>query len=435
MRSTRGPTSGAAEAGVNGLLLFAGEASGRSAHAGNLFDLGLADWRDVAALGRVAVETRAALRASRQRRDIVDFLGEVVGSALEPRRGAQRSDDGEICAETKRLIGAWTDLDATLETQGLDLQLGMAAFARDLVSYGRDVAPVLYRQLLSGDRQAALEGLRLQVRMRADRATTLAARMRDFATRAGAFAAAFAAFERDPAIRISLREAPELCLAYDDEGVARLEPVKGGAVRQFWRLRADESSFEAYRLQSAADPALHLHITPDDKLWTLANASTPFGFPLISEGPAPRVGAPQGLPSGGDLFRVPPRHGASIENVAFPNHTLDVGEVQAGAPLRLWEKTGLPAQQWAFSPSPRTRRETNLYDLVEPAAALAAPVAGVRGLRGDWNAVLDDLEAGATQVGDADLAAVLLAWSGMADAAEAALAEFEAETKAFEATC
>ena len=125
---------------MNGLLLFAGDASGRSAQSGNLFDLGLADWRDVAALGRVAAETRAALRAARQRRDIVDFLGEVVGSALEPRRGGRAAEAGELCAEAQRLLSAWTDLDAVLEAQGLDLQLGMAAFARDMVSYGRDLA-------------------------------------------------------------------------------------------------------------------------------------------------------------------------------------------------------------------------------------------------------------------------------------------------------
>lgn len=418
---------------MNGLLLFAGDASGRSAQAGNLFDLGLADWRDVAALGRVAAETRAALRASRQRRDIVDFLGEVVGSALEPRRGGRAAEAGDLGAEAQRLIGAWTDLDCVLEGQGLDLQLGMAAFARDLVSYGRDVAPALYRQLLSGDRQAALEALRLQVRMRADRATGLAAAMRGFATRAGAFAAAFAAFERDPAVRISLREAPELCLGYDDDGVARLEPVKGGAARQFWRLPLDQAA-DAHRLQSAAQPALHLHITADDKLWTLANASTPFGFPLISEGPPPRVGELVELPAGADLFRIPPRQGATLESLAFPGHALDVAEVQAGAPLRLWEKTGLPTQQWAFSPTPRSRREIKLHDLVAPAAGLASTVAGVRGLRGDWNAVLDDLEAGlaAPEAGSPDLDAVLAEWGRMADAAEAALTEFEAEARAFD---
>jgi len=418
---------------MNGLLLFAGDASGRSAHSGNLFDLGLADWRDVAALGRVAAETRVALRAARHRPDIVDFLGEVVGSALEPRRGARTAEAGELCAEAQRLIAAWTDLDAVLEGQGLDLQLGMAAFARDLVSYGRDVAPSLYRQLLAGDRPAALQALRLQVRMRADRATTLAAAMRGFATRAGAFAAAFAAFERDPAVRISLREAPELCLSYGDDGVARLEPVKGGAARQFWRLQMDQAA-DAHRLRSAADPARHLHITADDKLWTLANASTPFGFPLISEGPPPCVGGLEGLPTGADLFRVPPRQGATLENVAFPGHALDVAEVQAGAPLRLWEKTGLPSQQWAFSPAPRTRREIALHDLVAPAAGLATTVAGVRGLRGDWNAVLDDLEAGlaASEAASPDLDVVLAEWARMADAAEAALAEFEAEARTFD---
>ncbi|PVM90424.1 hypothetical protein DDF62_09225 [Caulobacter radicis] len=418
---------------MNGLLLFAGDASGRSAQTGNLFDLGLADWRDVAALGRVAAETRTALRAARQRRDIVDFLGEVVGSALEPRRGGRAVEAGELCAEAQRLLAAWTDLDAVLEGQGLDLQLGMAAFARDLVSYGRDIAPSLYRQLLAGDRGSALDALRLQVRMRADRATALAAAMRGFATRAGAFAAAFAAFERDPAVRISLREAPELCLSYDDDGVARLEPVKGGAARQFWRLQFDQAA-DAHRLRSAADPALRLHITADDKLWTLANASTPFGFPLISEGPPPRVGGQDGLPTGADLFRAPPRQGATLENIAFPGHALDVAEVQAGAPLRLWEKTGLPAQQWAFSPAPRSRREIALHDIVAPAAGLAATVAGVRGLRGDWNAVIDDLEAGlaAPEAVAADLDAVLLGWGRMADAAEAALAEFEAEARAFD---
>lgn len=418
---------------MNGLLLFAGDASGRSVQSGNLFDLGLADWRDVAALGRVASETRTALQASRQRRDIVDFLGEVVGSALEPRRGGRTVEAGEPCVEAQRLLAAWTGLDGVLQGQGLDLQLGMAAFARDLVSYGRDVAPPLYRQLLSGDREAALEALRLQIRMRADRATALAAAMRGFATRAGTFAAAFAAFERDPAVRISLREAPELCLSYDDDGVARLEPVKGGAARQFWRLQLDQTA-DAHRLRSAADPALHLHITADDKLWTLANAATPFGFPLISEGPPPHVGALGELPAGADLFRVPPRQGATLENVAFPEHALDVAEVQAGAPLRLWEKTGLPAQQWTFSPSPRTRREIALHDIAAPAAGLAATVAGVRGLRGDWNAVLDDLEAGlaAPEAVAADLDAVLAGWSRMADAAEAALAEFEAEARAFD---
>ncbi|MDG2528004.1 RICIN domain-containing protein [Caulobacter endophyticus] len=418
---------------MNGLLLFAGDASGRSTQSGNLFDLGLAGWRDVAALGRVAAETRTALRASRQRRDIVDFLGEVVGSALEPRRGVRAVEAGELCAEAQRLIAAWTDLDCVLEGQGLDLQLGLAAFARDLISYGRDVAPSLYGQLLSGEHQAALEALRLQVRMRADRATALAAAMRGFATRAGAFAAAFAAFERDPAVRISLREAPELCLAYDDDGVVMLEPVKGGAARQFWRLQLDQTA-DAHRLRSAADAALHLHITPDDKLWTLANASTPFGFPLVSEGPPPCVGALEGLPVGADLFRVPPRQGATLENVAFPGHALDVAEVQAGAPLRLWEKTGQSTQQWAFSPAPRTRREIALHDLVAPAADLATTVAGVRGLRGDWNAVLDDLEAGLSVAdgGAPDLDAVLAGWERMADAAEAALAEFEAEAKAFD---
>lgn len=418
---------------MNGLLLFAGDASGRSAQSGNLFDLGLAGWRDVAALGRVAGETRTALRASRQRRDIVDFLGEVVGSALEPRRGGRAGEVGELCAEAQRLIAAWTDLDAVLEGQGLDLQLGMAAFARDLVSYGRDVAPSLYRQLLGGDRAAALDALRLQVRMRADRATALAAAMRGFATRAGAFAAAFAAFERDPAVRISLREAPELCLAYDDEGAAHLEPVKGGAARQFWRLQLDPA-LDAHRLRSAADPALHLHISADEKLWTLANASTPFGFPLVSEGPPPRVDRVADLPAGADLFRIPPLQGAALENVAFPGHALDVAEVQAGAPLRLWEKTGLPSQQWAFSPAPRTRREIALHDLVAPAAELATTVAGVRGLRGDWNAVLDDLEAGLAvpEAVSPDLEGVIAEWGRMADAAEAALAEFEAEAKAFD---
>lgn len=418
---------------MNGLLLFAGDASGRSAHSGALFDLGLAGWRDVAALGRVAAQTRAALRASRQRRDIVDFLGDVVGSALEPRRGGRTVEGHELCAEAQRLLATWADLDCVLEGQGLDLQLGMAAFARDLVSYGRDVAPSLYRMLLGGDRDAALEALRLQVRMRADRATALAAAMRGFATRAGAFAAAFAAFERDPAVRIALREAPELCLSYDDDGAARLEPVKGGVARQFWRLQLDETA-DAHRLRSAADPSLHLHIAADEKLWTLANASTPFGFPLISEGPPPCVGKLEGLPHGADLFRAPPRQGATLENVAFPGHALDVAEVQAGAPLRLWEKTGLPSQQWAFSPEPRTRREISLHDLVAPAAQLATTVAGVRGLRGDWNAVLDDLEAGLASPESAsiDLDRVLACWSRMADAAEAALTEFEAETKAFD---
>lgn len=418
---------------MNGLLLFAGDASGRSAQSGSLFDLGLADWRDVAALGRVAAETRAGLRAARQRRDIVDFLGEVVGSALEPRRGGRAAEAGELCAEAQRLLSAWTDLDAVLEERGLDLQLGMAAFARDLVSYGRDVAPSLYRQLLLGDRGTALESLRLQIRMRADRATALAAAMRGFATRAGAFAAAFAGFERDPAVRISLREAPELCLSYDDDGAPHLEPVRGGAARQFWRLQLDQAA-DAHRLRSAADPALGLHITADDKLWTLANASTPFGFPLISEGPPPRVGAQDSLPTGADLFRVPPRQGATLENVAFPGHALDVAEVQSGAPLRLWEKTGLPAQQWAFSPAPRSRREIALHDIVAPAAGLATTVAGVRGLRGDWNAVLDDLEAGLAVPGAAalDLDAVLFGWGRMADAAEAALAEFEAEARALD---
>ncbi|MBI1685661.1 hypothetical protein [Caulobacter hibisci] len=421
---------------MTGLLLFAGDASGRSGAVGPLFDLGLADWRDVAALGRVAADTREALRNARQRRDIVGFLGEVVGAALEPRRGVDRIEPAELSSEAQRLLEAWKELDAMLEGQGLDLQLGMAAFARDLVSYGRDVAPMSYRKLLGEEREAALEALRLQVRMRADRATALAARMRDFATRAGAFAALFAGFERDPAARIALREAPELCLAYDDDGQVRLEPVKGGAARQFWRLRHDPAT-DAHRLQSAADPALYLHIAADDKLWTLANTSTPFGFPLVSEGPRPCVGPLDEAPARSDLFLIPPRQGANIENVAFPSHALDVGAdggVQAGAVLKLWEKTGLPSQQWAFSPPPRSRREPGLYDLIAAAAQLAQTVAGVRGLRGDWNAVLDDLEAG-PGAAPADLDAVLAAWRRMADQAEAALGEFEAETRAFDAAC
>ncbi|MFT4252927.1 MAG: hypothetical protein QM608_10610 [Caulobacter sp.] len=424
---------------MTGLLLFAGDASGRSGAVGSLFDLGLADWRDVAALGRVAAVARSALKASRQRRDIVGFLGEVVGPALEPRRGAERIEPGDLSPEGQRLLDAWMELDAMLEGQGLDLQLGMAAFARDLVSYGRDVAPLSYQKLLGAEREAALEALRLQVRMRADRATALAARMRDFATRAGAFAALFAAFERDPAVRISLREAPELCLAYDDDGQVLLEPVKGGAARQFWRLSHDPAT-DSHRLRTASDPSLHLHISPDEKLWTLANASTPFGFPLVSEGPRPRVGPLDGLPPRADLFLIPPRQGANIENLAFPGHALDVGGdggVQDGAVLRLWEKTGLPSQQWAFSPTPRSRRETSLYDMIASAAELARTVAGVRGLRGDWNAVLDDLEAGlgAPEAVQADIEGVLAAWRRMADLAEAALGEFEAETRAFDAAC
>lgn len=425
---------------MSSLLLFSGDVSGRSGAVGSLFDLGLADWRDVAALARVAAETRAALKAFRQRRDIVGFLGELVGGALEPRRGGDRVEPGDLSPEAQRLLEAWGELDALLEGQGLDLQLGMAAFARDLASYGRDVAPLSYRRLLSGEeRQAALEALRLQVRMRADRATALAARMREFATRAGAFAALFAAFERDPPVRIALREAPELCLSHDDEGQLRLESVKGGAARQFWRLRHDPAT-DAHRLQSAADPARHLHISADEKLWTLANASTPFGFPLVSEGPRPRVAALGDAPERADLFLIPPRQGAAIENVAFPGHALDAGEdgnVQAGAVVRLWEKTGLPSQQWAFSPTPRSRRETALYDLIASAATLARTAAGVRGLRGDWEAVLDDLEAGlnAPGVAAADIDTVLAAWRRMADQAEAALGEFEAETRAFDAAC
>lgn len=423
---------------MSGLLLFGGEASGRSGATSGLFDLGLAEWRDVAALARVAVEARRAIRASRQRRDIVDILGEVMGDALEPLPGRQ-VDQGEISPDFERLLRAWRDLDALLEGQGLDLQLGMAAFARDLASYGRQVVPDLYRRLLDGDREAALAALRLQVRMRADRATALTARVRQFATCAGAFAAAFAGFERDPAVRIALREAPELCLSYDDAGMVRLEPFKGGAARQVWRLLRDPAS-DAYQLQSTADPSLYLHIAADEKLWTLANTSTPFGFPLVSEGPSPRVGALDDLPPRADLFRVPPRHGAAIESLAFPAHALDgaaEGVAQAGAPLRLWEKTGCPGQQWALDPPPRGRRETALYDMVSPAAALAAPVAGVRGIRGDWHAVLDDLEAGLAQPGltAPALEPVLDSWRRLAHAAEAALSEFEAENRVFDGAC
>lgn len=422
---------------MSDLMLFAGQASGR-AEAGGLFDLGLADWRDVAALGRVATDTRAALRVARQRRDILDVLGEAVGSALEPRR-SQRGEAGDLLPEAARLLQAWADLDRVLEAQGLDLQLGMAAFARDLSSFGRDVAPDLYRQLLKGDRDAALKALRLQVRMRADRALALTARMRDFATCAGAFAAAFAAFERDPAARIAPREAPELCLCYGDDGEVALEPVRGGAARQFWRLRRDVEG-EAHRIQPAGAPDLCLQIGADDKLWTLANASTPFGFPLVSEGPRPRVGPLDEAAPRADLFVVSGGPAAVLENVAFRAHALDAGAegvVHAGAALRLWEKTGLPSQQWVFSPPLRSRRELALYDLLAPAARLAAPVAGVRGLKGDWNAVLDDLEAGLSSPVDAAarLDGVLDAWRRMAEAADAALGEFEAETRVFDRAC
>ncbi len=321
------------------------------------------------------------------------------------------------------LLNAWTDFIAVAQTwdrpgDSAGDSPGNAAvrgdartLAEDIVSYGRDVAPELYRRLaallapLQGRApsleearasQAILETLSRAAEARARRAGALGGSIAPLARAAGRLGAALVARQRNPAVRVVLPHVPGMCLAYDDQGFACASDMATFDKRQSWML---EPSGEAYVLVSAADPWRVLIVDQDPGLIPLTRRPPPFTF--ADSGPRPRVARRDEAPADAARFLVSLTADLYLQNVSYQTLALECpgdGGWRHGAPVVTRLKRGGAAQRWAFEPPLRSRQELIFHDVVAPAAAHGLEVGGLARLQDDWMAIADDLRAGAGQI-------------------------------------
>ncbi len=332
------------------------------------------------------------------------------------RRAAPAADIARVTwFSDPSLLNAWADFDAAAKAWDAPGDASVRGDARtlaeDVVSYGRDVAPELYRRLaallapLKGRApsleearasQAILETLSRAAEARARRAGALGGSIAPLARAAARLGAALVARERNPAVRIVLPHVPGMCLSYDDEGLACASDMATFDKRQSWML---EPSGEAYVLVSAADPERVLIVDQDPDLIPLTRTPPPFTF--ADRGPRPRVARRDEAPADAARFLVSLTADLYLQNVSYQTLALECpGEDgwRHGAPVVTRLKRGGAAQRWAFEPPLRSRQELIFHDVVAPAASHGLEVGGLGRLQDDWMAIADDLRAGAGQI-------------------------------------